>query len=316
MTIRTTAFHRGEHVDEKDLLPKVPGCPFCGSKQTKELTELQSDPQVLLMRCETCLCCSASRIPTTACLDAYYAKYYQGPKRPQDEGKVTFEQFKRFAAHLTDIFYGSDSVRQHGQKMQLKILDFGGGDGSLALAVASLALKSGAKRVEIVVVDYNPSLCKPDNPKITLSRHDDLEQLPSGEVFDLVIASAVLEHLPFPQSILFRLLSLVACDGHFYARTPYMEPIVSLAATFGKAIDFTFPGHIHDMGQPFWESVFEGNDEFNLIVSQPSLVETSVWSNPVRTIVAYALKAPWLVLGKNWRFVGGWEVGVQRVRAS
>lgn len=89
---------------------------------------------------------------------------------------------------------------------------------------------------------------------------------------------------------------------------------MKLARIFGVKLDFTYPGHIHDLGQAFWEHYFSANqkDTFNLLVSQPSIVETTLSLNFIRTVAAHALKSPWYILRKHYPLVGGWEILAQR----
>ena len=319
MMLHSTVFHRGEHVDHQNLLPFAAGCPFCGSERRKTLLNLQMDPQIELMRCESCFCCSASRIPTDACLSKYYAKYYEDLATSQDGRRVTNHDLTGLATHIFEMFFSAQRAGRFTMQRPLSILDFGGGDGSLALEVAHRVLALVGGYAAVTVIDFNSVVREIADPRISTCRYPDLGSLPAGGKFDLVIASSVLEHLPFPRPTLELLLSIVSPDGHFYARTPYVQPVLSAAAALGKSIDFTFPGHIHDMGQAFWEQFLSGQKEFNLVVSRPSLVETKLSLNPIRTIAAHALKAPWHLLagvGRRWPFVGGWEVGVQRVRAT
>jgi hypothetical protein len=46
------------------------------------------------------------------------------------------------------------------------------------------------------------------------------------------------------------------------------------------------------------------------------VVETSFSHNAMRTMAAYALKAPWYLLRSSYRLVGGWEVVIQRLPAG
>ena len=92
-------------------------------------------------------------------------------------------------------------------------------------------------------------------------------------------------------------------------------PIIHLSKFLGVNWDFTFPAHIYDLGQDFWESLFNDKitkEYFTILRSTPSIVETSFRNHFWRTLFAYALKAPWYVLGKRYTLVGGWEVLVRK----
>ncbi|MCC6337850.1 MAG: class I SAM-dependent methyltransferase [Myxococcales bacterium] len=216
-------------------------------------------------------------MPTREALEEYYSRYYQ-----QNELGVTFVGKQAFAKNIAK------------RCTPRRILDFGGGDGSLSKAISPTA--------EIVVVDY---AAPTGDSRVTLLK----ELSEASGSFDLVIASAVLEHVPEIRITMERLFRLVAPRGLFYARTPYVQPF----ASFGR-VDVGFPGHLHDLGPDFWNRVIETFQlQAVLEASRPSIVETSFASHPVRTLAAYALKAPChleLLFHRNpwWRFVGGWEV--------
>lgn len=72
---------------------------------------------------------------------------------------------------------------------------------------------------------------------------------------DIVIASAIVEHIPYPRQVILGLLSALSPGVRAYFRTPAMASLIKLAARFGVAIDFIYPAHVHDMGQPLWENL-------------------------------------------------------------
>jgi hypothetical protein len=101
-----------------------------------------------------------------------------------------------------------------------------------------------------------------------------------------------------------------------YFRTPAMSSLIKTAALFGVRIDFTFPGHVHDMGQPFRETVLSTlgvSSTSRRIRSRPAIVETEFLAHPSRTTIAHAFKWPWFVLRRNYSMVGGWEAVFARV---
>ena len=71
---------------------------------------------------------------------------------------------------------------------------------------------------------------------------------------------------------------LMDVDGVFYARTPCMLPLIKFLKNLRIKIDFSFPGHIHDLGQAFWESYLHqaiSCGDLILLESNPSIVETT-----------------------------------------
>jgi 2-polyprenyl-3-methyl-5-hydroxy-6-metoxy-1,4-benzoquinol methylase len=158
------------------------------------------------------------------------------------------------------------------------ILDFGGGNGKIAQLLARRLVRQKGSTVRISLVDYNQGISPEDSQQIRLERFDTL-----GEVrekgFDLVVASAILEHIPYARKELSHLLSVLRSGGLFYARTPSVVSIFRVFQRLGLSFDFTYPAHVHDLGQTFWERILPYLDiagkQCELLWSRPSIVETS-----------------------------------------
>jgi SAM-dependent methyltransferase len=234
-------------------------------------------------------------MPREEALKDFYGHYYA------DTTTTTFDGEARFSRHLF-------STLGVTPKANIRILDFGGGvNAELSRSLALQFIQRGTCSVEIALVDYNASCRRDWNQGITV---DCYQTLPvSAEKFDIVVASAIVEHIPHPRQVILDLLDLLAPGGRAYFRTPAMASLVSLAARFGVDIDFTYPAHVHDMGQKFWENLLTSLNlgGFDLIHSRPSIVETNFSVHPTRTLLAYLLKLPWFALRKHYSFVGGWE---------
>ena len=104
----------------------------------------------------------------------------------------------------------------------------------------------------------------------------------------------------------------------FYARTPYVLPLLRLLKRFGIELDFTYPGHLHDLGQNFWNNIPNMYRDFNLRIlrSCPSIVETSFGQDFMTTLLAYIFKFPWYVLRGFYGYVGGWEIFIIKNKMS
>ena len=289
-------YYKGQRLSETELLPDKSVCPICsytGSRRT--VVSLQNDPDVYLLACR-CGCMSASRMPRQEILQDYYSRYYA-----DGNSTATFDGSDRFAQHL---------FRSLGviPKKKLRILDFGGGvDATISRSLAQQFLKNGTEHVAIALVDYNAS-CQREWGAIDVDCYRDLQDV-RGK-FDVVLASAIVEHMPSPRDTLLGLLSALCEDGRAYFRTPSMSSIIKLAARFGVHIDFTYPAHLHDMGQAFWENLLPTLDvsrRFSLIRSRPAIVETEFSIHPSRTLIAYAFKSLWFLFGSRYTIVGGWE---------
>jgi SAM-dependent methyltransferase len=307
--MEVSAFHHGQHIDEAGLQPPAAACPLCGSTDRSPMFEVQTEPVVTLLRCHSCGGSSVSRMPTRATRDEFYGHYYD-----DNEIGVTADDPARLARRIASYAYASGAPAAVAGS--LRIIDFGGGNGAVSRAVADLAPPT-ARSIEVVVVDYDPDNLLPGGGRLTMTSSADLPPVTGTEPFDIVIAGAVLEHLPEPMKELEHLLSITAADGLLYARTPYVAPLIATTRKVGLDIDFTFPAHLHDMGQPFWDAITTtcaSASGFDLVASRPSPVETGS-GQPARTAVAAAMKAPWRVLGHRWPFVGGWEVALRSTPA-
>ena len=280
-------------------------CPLClADGVRKTVVRLQSEPEVNLLRCENCNGCSASLMPKPEILERYYKEYYEGVG---EAAHVTFHNIRRLANHILK------HVDLSPFEERIRILDFGGGDGSLSRQIANSLWDRGLDTdVEVALVDYSESPSV-DGEGLSLTHVTDLDRLEGH--YDLVLASAVLEHIPLVNESMRNLFSKAASPGYFYARTPYVEPFYRLTTN----IDFSFPGHVHDMGDRFWGDVVRtlGLENAVVLASQPAIVETSFREMPLRTLAACLCKFPAHVekslFGSvsrrmKWTLVGGWEV--------
>lgn len=302
-----TINHRSLHMDESKLEQRCDlTCPFCGSTNRQQVYTLQENPMVLLMSCNACHAVSASRMPTDEALEDYYSRYYNFSSSRVPTGQITFDGPHRLAKNLSNMY-----CRYQGDAPVL-ILDFGGGDGTISHLTAMKLVERGVKRVNIKIVEYNKHIVRTQDSRIVIDRVSSLADISSP--FGFVIASAVIEHYPRPRSLLRDLLQYMEKGGIFYARTPYMLPMMKLMQGIGMKVDFTYPAHLHDLGQAFWEDYFtkELYGNFQILKSRPSIVETTLRKHPLRTIAALLFKTPWYLLGKSYKYVGGWEVFVRK----
>jgi 2-polyprenyl-3-methyl-5-hydroxy-6-metoxy-1,4-benzoquinol methylase len=310
MSISTTVFHRSEHLAENDLVPVATGegatCPFCAGTACHPVWTLQDRPVITLLSCSNCHGISASRMPTDEALSRYYGSYYQDDASAE---QITFDRPDRLAQRIAAHYIPS------GNGAQISILDFGGGDGTVANLVGAALLKTSEAEITIDIVDYAEKTVEPTHPNIHLTHKSSIDEVAAR--YDIVIASAVIEHHPMAGELLSRLLDHVQEEtGLFYARTPSMLPLMRLVAKTGFQLDFTYPGHLHDLGQRFWETYLSRRrDEFQLLESTPSIPETTFRAHFLRAFAARVFKAPWHLLGRRYGCVGGWQVFVRRHRS-
>ena len=285
------------HLASSELGGWTRTCPICRSEAPRRaVARLQSDPDVEMLACARCRACSASRMPAAEVLEAYYATYYAGLERG-----VTFSDTVRFARHLVRLF----PDRTFGRS--IRILDYGGGDGSLSRSVAERLIGTGrTAHAAITVVDFATRQAEWSD---TIDIRFQTPAQPIDEAFDLVLASAILEHVPDLHPLLGRLYAAIAAGGLFYARTPYAVPLARLM----PRLDLAFPAHVHDMGWPFWRRFPDWSGwSVHSIVSRPSPVAASLREDPLRALAAMAMKWP-ARIARCWPFAGGWEVLLRRV---
>ena len=302
--MQATSFHKGRHVNREDVYEARDRCPVCLSQDERHACfRIQDDPLIEMLFCKACEACSASHMPKQELLDRYYAQYYS-----KADDHVAFSSPERFARHLS-------TVLKPQAVGSLRILDFGGGDGSLAIALAQkFHIGAGSHfPIAIDVVDYERHR-EASTPNVVVNGHRDLNEV-DGQ-YDVLLASAILEHIPDAHSTIRKLVGMAGPGAFMYARTPYVVPLARLA----PMLDTTYPAHVHDMGSGFWDRFAETfHLRARLLLSRPSLVETTLRDNPIRTMLAQALKFPalaelWLskqICVPRWKFVGGWEVVLQ-----
>ena len=312
MKVSPTKAHGSRLLQEHELGPEDSSCRICGEKSRTIVATLQHDPRVALLRCPTCRVDSAARMPTEETLASYYQDYFVEDTSVEQDDHVTFHIAERLATHILK------GLEIPAETAKFRILDFGGGDGSVSTAIARQVINAGVQQAYVAVVDVHDQLVSVDDERIVVEKVVDLERL-AGDAFDLVIASAVLEHIPDPRAIIETLFACVRPGGFLYARTPTITPLMQLCSRFGIQLDFTFPGHVHDMGQCFWERLLPTLGmaaNFQIVRSKPSIVATTFQRRFWATAAAYLLKLPWYLLGRCYGLVGGWEVLCVRCRPA
>lgn len=299
----TTVFHKGRHLSENELVPLNQECPFCKSKDRKKIFKIQNNPDVYLYKCNKCFAASADRMPTSDALDNYYSNYYIDNKK----GVTTCSE-KKFAKHIYKVLLKNNYLLEN--KSIFKILDFGGGSGIITYNLAALINQSKNNLIiEIDIVDYNKNTAVSEFQNIKINQFDNLSHVAKTN-YDIIIASAVIEHIPDAGKTISDLFSLMKDNSIFYARTPYVLPIMRIFSFFRVKVDFTFPAHVHDLDDKFWKGFIENmqiHGKYIILKSQPSIVETSLKHHFARTLISYLFKKIWFFL-RFWKIVGGWEI--------
>ncbi len=301
--MKATIYHPSQFLKENEIYDTGERCPICNKEADADKSVvIQKDPDIFLLKCKHCHGFYASKLPYKEVLDTYYSKYYLS-----NDLKVTFHKPLKFAAHLLKYIDLNDF-----KKETVSIIDFGGGGGAISKALADTIVKRfpQIKGVKVIVVDYQ-SFENYNDGKISVESKKELGDM-SG-AYDIVMASAVLEHIPNMYDVITKLFSLVDEDGYFYARTPYIEPFMKIS----DKVDMTYPAHIHDLGDGFWNRVVQTYAlNAKIIKSSPSIVETGFKQNFIHALISHAFKFPghiesYMFKHKKdmvWKYTGGWEL--------
>lgn len=305
-----TCNHRSKHLEENEVYDARGYCPIClYSGLRSQGIRLQLKPEIHLLHCPACGGRSAAWMPKPEVLQDYYSRYFDSTEAAGegDTVRMTFQGIDRFARHLVK------AMPVAAGKSPVRILDYGGGDGSLALAIA----KSLSNRaVSVALVDYQKprAMLLPEHVQVTHVSHlTQVQKSYQGQKFDIVLASAVAEHIPELNGVLKLLFGMIKPGGHFYARTPSVSHLIAII----PFLDFVYPAHVHDLGASFWNRItrtFTVNAE--IIISRPSIVESEWRQAFLRTLFAHILKLPAHIEAKIaprrvdrwWNLVGGWEI--------
>jgi hypothetical protein len=142
-------------------------CSYCGNFAKRIVGKVDGISTIKLVECLKCSLVSTDFFPTNQFLDNYYKKKfpeYVEKYNPTEKSMVTFSKPHRFASRLKSLipskFFNLNLVR---------ILDFGGADGTLALEFANLL--SNTTQIEITVVDFGQSLSKSTKSNISIKKY-------------------------------------------------------------------------------------------------------------------------------------------------
>ena len=213
---------------------------------------------------------------------------------------VTFDNQKEFSHHINSYL--------SFEKETLRILDYGGGDGSISYGIACEIIDK-FKFIEILVVDFAKETINSTNSNINISKINPVEFIEFEEKFDLILASAVLEHIFFVGELFDKIINNLVKGGFIYIRTPYILPIYKTLLKLNIKIDTLFPEHIHDFSKYFFENIpniSKGNN-LRIIVSQPSFFENNFSLHFIKSLLSRIVRFPYNI-NRKYPFVGGWEV--------
>lgn len=292
-------------VPKKSLSPQRASCPFCDSRSLSTTAiVVQRNPLVEYLRCRKCQSAFTSRAPT----GDYLLQFYN-PINYEGTISANLKLAQRLARWIL-----REPVRDELLSLgrPLKILDFGGGSGILGLELKRLL---GREDTRVVLVDLYPPVDSSglefiDSHSI-FSRHE--------SDFDLVVASAVIEHLAEPGVVLRDLYKRLLPGGFLYFRAPSLLPLGRLRKGLLR-----WPEHLADLSPSFWASLPGALGwEASIVRSEPSQTSDLLRENFIVALLANIMKIPGRLEGRlatmtnhsytpRYQCAGGWDVSFRR----
>ena len=192
--------------DKDDFVEYAEKCPICGSTERFVITKLKNT-SIRFLQCNNCHAVSTSHYPTDFALDKLYSSYYS-THRNFSKG-VTHDNIAMFAEHICSyLSYANQNIR---------LLDYGGGSGEISYLVAlNLLKKKNIKTIDIIIIDVNNEhTVASANEGISIHKAtpEMFFRNIESQKFDLVIASAVLEHVFFAGDLITKLFNNINYNG-------------------------------------------------------------------------------------------------------
>ncbi len=286
----------------------ISDCPYCTSNKCSRVSIEESHERAYWYKCSECDLGFVNEVPSSTFLSNYYKNYYSNSDSPA----ITSDQSFAFVNHLENFI---DKYLIGVHSVGISILDWGGGDGTLSILMAiNMLNKYNQISISLCICDLNANNLIGNKFQIKEKFGDRLRiqtcaTLPDVDgVFDFVMCSAILEHVPEIRQNIESLDRLIAINGLIYFRTPYMLPFKTILRS---AFDMTYPAHIYDIGPNFYHHISRKNN-WTVIKIGASPVDTSFRIEPFRTFVAYFFKLLWRITKGRWKFIGGCELVAQK----
>jgi hypothetical protein len=305
--VRISEYNIGCHVPAASIEVILKLCPMCGNSISKSVYFIQEKPFVEIRNCSNCKTSFASRFPDHDFLEGYYSNYYKGHN---DDQNVTTNSAIRFARHIARF-----SLEKFGDfpSTKFKILDYGGGDGSIGVEVAKIINRKRIIDVDIDVFENQSSLYQVDK-RIECNYFFETNDLSLD--YNLIIASGVLEHVRNPFEVLITMVDRLAVGGMIYIRTPYVLPTYRLLKFFGSKQDFGYPAHFFDFSPTSWGKIsrmlMKKYPTISVYRTGASPSEVGISKKPFLGLITVLLKMPTNLGLKYWPFCGGYEIVLRK----
>lgn len=292
-------------VSSQDLENPALCCPFCYRADSVGTgTYAQTNPAVEYLKCRNCYAIYSDRIPTSKYLhNFYHHAIYEGTISKSDA------LAKRLAR---SIVRGPIRKELAGSISPLQVMDFGGGSGSLGLALRKAL---GREDTQVTLVDlYKPR----DSLGLDFLTPEQLSSR-GDHNFDLLVLSAVIEHLAQPGAIAADLYKRVRSGGFIYFRAPSLFPLGKLRPNLLR-----WPEHLSDLPPRFWHELPRSLGwKVEIVKSRPSQTSDRFQDDLLAALLANFMKLPGhlealisALTNRRYRpkyqCAGGWDVVYQK----
>lgn len=288
-------------VGAEDLEHRNFSCPFCdGIKSAGTGTYAQAEPPVEYLKCDSCFAYFTDRVPTARYLEKFYHHdVYEG----------TISKSDALAGRLAkSILSGTVLTELVGTSSELNVMDFGGGSGRLGLAVKH---RLGRPDTRVTLVDlYEPS----GDYGIDFLTPEELRSSRDSS-FDLIVLSAVIEHLAHPGTVIADLYKRVRSGGFLYFRAPSLFPLGRVRPGLLR-----WPEHLSDLPPRFWHELPNLLGwKVEIVKSRPSQTSDRFRDSFLAALLSNFMKLPGHLESSisaltHWKYrpsyqcAGGWDV--------
>lgn len=247
----------GVHVNLK--LESLAACPVCGGRELDERLRVPDYETATgiygLVGCADCGTVFTSPRPVESDLPLLYQGRTTTDFRASDGGVV--RHLRDFA--IDGYLRSALGVISLQARNDISVLDYGCGDGALALGVERFAQARGL-RARVVALDFDPTappaLAGHSSDAIRYVCHDSWS--PREMRFDVVFLRHVLEHHPDPRGFLGSLRDQLSPGGHICIELPNRRSV--WAKVFGRHyFAYYVPRHLMHFDEGSLRHVVEGS---------------------------------------------------------
>jgi SAM-dependent methyltransferase len=198
----------------KDKEIETVPCPLCGGDKFLTLVVADRyDMGITTQGCTNCGLLLTNPQPNEHTLNDFYKnhyrKYYQKTDKPNQEYIKAYRKDERAVKTANFLFENGDLPKG------AKILDIGASEGCILKALGDIN-----DTIESTAVEPNPEFRDFAKTYANCTTYADINEIPDGKLFDLIILNHVFEHLKQPLEYLKSLSKLLTTHGKIYIDLP------------------------------------------------------------------------------------------------